>query len=154
MGDSKLTLVVEFRPSAELLELLGRMLGQRAVGAPSKSQTEPGLTPDDLTARRAAQVPGVLDYLTRKEAAAYTRRGLPAFDRELKPRLTNRGTAAKHVYSREEIDACLRNETASPGRCDDSAEAAISSSGSRTTASVSRNPRARTILKKLRGGRL
>ena len=88
--------------------------------------------------------------IPRKDAALLSR----AFDRDLRPRLTNRGSAAKHVYSREEIDACLRDETASLGPSDDSGEAGTSSSGSRTKASVMRNPRARTILKKLRGGRL
>ena len=150
MSESKITLVLEVALSAELRVLLEQML---ARGSRPPEAGRP-LTPDDLTAARAAQALGSLEYLTREEAAAYTRRGLQAFDRDLRPRLTNHGSAAKHVYRREEIDACLRDETASLGRSDDSGGAEISSSGSRTTASVSRNPRARTILKKLRGGRL
>ena len=151
MSESKITLVLEVALSPELRILLEQML---ARGSKPPEAGRPPLTPDDLTAARAAQALGSLEYLTREEAAAYTRRGLQAFDRDLRPRLTNRGTPAKHVYSREEIDACLRDETASLGRSDDSEEAGTSSSGSRTKASVTRNPRARTILKKLRGGRL
>lgn len=150
MSESKITLVLEVALSGELRILLEQMLA-RDSRAPEAGRP---LTPDDLTAARAAQALGSLEYLTREEAAAYTRRGLQAFDRDLRPRLTNRGSAAKHVYRREEIDACLRDETASLGRSDDSEEAGTSSSGSRTKASVTRNPRARTILRKLRGGRL
>lgn len=149
MSDSKITVLLEITLSAELRTLL-----EQALGRSAPTDAHPPFAPDDLTAARAAQALGSLEYLTREEAAAYTRRGLQAFDRDLRPRLTNRGTAAKHVYSREEIDACLKNETASLGRSDDSEEAGTSSSGSRTKASVTRNPRARTILRKLRGGRL
>src|SRR6187402_3196861 len=145
MSESKITLLIEVGLSAEFRTLLEQALGRDST-APDASRP---LVPDDLTAARAAQALGSLEYLTREEAAAYTRRGLQAFDRDLRPRLTNHGTAAKHVYRREEIDACLRDETASLGPCDDSEEAGTSSSGSRTKASVSRNPRARTILKKL-----
>ena len=69
MSETKLTVIVELRPSAELRELLKRLLGPQERRARAEPPTEPPLTPDDLTARRAAQVPGVLDYLTRKEAA-------------------------------------------------------------------------------------
>jgi hypothetical protein len=60
-------------------------------GRPGCTRTR---TRDDLTAARAAQVPGVLDYLTRKEAAAYTRRGLRAEQEYQKVLSTIRGRPA------------------------------------------------------------
>lgn len=105
---------------------------------------------DELSRERARRALASIGYLlTRREAAAYTRRSVQTFDRFLRPQLRNAGTPARPLFLKEDIDQCLQS-LPSPGSCESTPAASTTASGSPTRGFVTRSRRGQANLKKLR----
>lgn len=131
----------------------GITLLQSLVGEVSSSPHDDTLDVDDVTSASARAVLRTSpELLRRDEAAKYTRRSPRIFDRTIRPYIRNVGTKRRLQYTRTEIDKCLE-EHPHNGPSAHVPGASTSTSVSPTRVSVSRNRRAQTTLKLLRGSR-
>lgn len=148
------TVEVSIRDGVVVISVKGGARGQAAPGvAPSAPAQQPEPV-DELSRLRAQRALAELGYLlTRKEAAAYTRRSVQTFDRYMRPLLRNAGTPARPLYLKEDIDRCLQN-LPSPGTPTTTSAstpgASSTASGSPTRGYVTKSRQARANLIRLR----